>query len=123
MLRRNKIAAKVGKDLIWLDAHMRETIMRKSFAILAAAAAALTSTIGMAQEGQRTFKHEGQTYVYTTKVLKDRQVIAGRRFPAGTPFRLVVRNGYVSGQAGGVPVSFRAADAKGAVQNIQLASR
>jgi hypothetical protein len=65
--------------------------MRKSFALLAAVAAALTSTIGMAREGQRTFQHDGSTYVYTTTVANDRQIITGRRYPSGTPFRLVVR--------------------------------
>lgn len=97
--------------------------MRKSFAILATVAAILTSTIGMAREGERTFEHQGQTYVYTTVVANDRQVISGRRYPSGAPFRLVVRGNRVTGTAGGVPVSFRTADARGAVQTTQLASR
>ncbi|MCU6453771.1 hypothetical protein LPN01_06745 [Sphingomonas sp. A2-49] len=97
--------------------------MRKSFAILATIAAALTSTIGMAREGQRTFEHDGQTYVYTTTVANDRQIITGRRFPSGAPFRLVVRGDRVTGTAGGVPVSFRTAEARGAVRGTQLASR
>ena len=115
--------SKVGKDLIRLDAHMRETIMRKTFAILATVAATLTSTIGMAREGQRTFEHDGQTYVYTSTFANDRQVISGRRYPAGAPFRLVVRNGRVSGTAGGVPVSFKVAEAAGVVRGTQLAAR
>ena len=93
--------------------------MRKSFAILASVAATLTSTIGMASEGERTFDHDGQTYVYTTTVANDRQIISGRRYPSGTPFRLVVHGKRVTGTAGGVPVSFRTTEAKGA----QLASR
>ncbi|GAA0668484.1 hypothetical protein FHT00_000311 [Sphingomonas insulae] len=97
--------------------------MRKTFAILAAAAAALTSTIGMARGAERTFEHEGQTYVYTTTVANDRQVISGRRYPSGAPFRLVVRGNRVTGTAGGVPVSFRTADAKGATRGTELASR
>ncbi len=96
--------------------------MRKSFAILAAVAAALTSTIGMARDGERTFEHEGSTYVYTSTVTDGRQILTGRRFPEGTPFRLVVRGDRVTGTAGGVPVSFRTADAKG-VSRVQLASR
>ena len=87
--------------------------MRKSFAILATIAAALTSTIGMAREGERTFEHDGQTYVYTTTVANDRQIITGRRFPSGAPFRLVVRGDRVT----------RTADARGAVRGTQLASR
>lgn len=97
--------------------------MRKTFAILATVAATLTSTIGMAREGERTFQHEGQTYVYTSTVSDGRQVISGRRYPAGAPFRLVVRGNRVTGTAGGVPVSFKTADAKGAVKGTQLASR
>ena len=97
--------------------------MRKSFAILATIAAALTSTIGMAREGERTFEHDGQTYVYTTTVANDRQIITGRRFPSGAPFRLVVRGDRVTGTAGGVPVSFRTVEARGAVRGTQLASR
>ncbi|WP_293876641.1 MULTISPECIES: hypothetical protein [unclassified Sphingomonas] len=97
--------------------------MRKTIAILATVAATLTSTIGMAREGERSFQHEGQTYVYTTSVANDRQVISGRRYPSGAPFRLVVRGNRVTGTAGGVPVSFRTADAKGAVRGTQLALR
>lgn len=97
--------------------------MRKTFAILATVAAMLTSTIGMAREGERTFQHDGQTYVYTTTVANDRQVISGRRYPSGAPFRLVVRGKRVTGTAGGVPVSFRTADARGAVRGTELASR
>ncbi len=97
--------------------------MRKTFAILATVAATLTSTIGMASEGQQTFQYEGETYVYTSTVANDRQVISGRRFPSGAPFRLVVRGNRVTGTAGGVPVAFKTADAKGAARGTQLASR
>ncbi len=97
--------------------------MRKTFAIMAVVAAALTSTIGMARSGQTMFEHDGQTYVYDSVVVHDRQVITGRRFPGGTPFRLVVRGDRVSGTAGGVPVSFKVAEASGAVGKTQLASR
>jgi len=96
--------------------------MRKTVAILAAITAALTSTIGMAREGERTFEHDGSTYVYTSTVANGRQVLTGRRFPSGAPFRLVVRGDRVTGTAGGVPVSFRTTDAKGATR-VQLASR
>ncbi|MCP3734843.1 hypothetical protein M9979_08160 [Sphingomonas sp. RP10(2022)] len=96
--------------------------MRKTFAILATIAATLTSTIGMAREGERSFRHDGQTYVYTSTVVDGAKVISGRRYPAGAPFRLTVRGNHVTGTAGGVPVSFRTADAKGAAEPIQLAS-
>jgi len=96
--------------------------MNKTIAIIAAAAATLTSTVGIAQTtGQQSFQHEGNTYVYTTKIVDGRRVIDGRRFPSGTGFHLVVRGDRVSGTSGGVPVSFRAAAAKGAA--IELAAR
>lgn len=97
--------------------------MRKTFAILAAAAAALTTTAGMAREGERSFRHEGQTYVYTTSFVDGREIISGHRYPAGAPFRLVVRGNRVTGTAGGVPVSFRTAEARGAARGVELASR
>ena len=97
--------------------------MRKTFAILATVAAALTSTIGMARGTERSFQHDGQTYVYTTTVANDRQVISGHRYPSGAPFRLVVRGNRVTGTAGGVPVSFRTTEASGAARGTQLALR
>jgi len=97
--------------------------MRKSIAILAAVAAALTSTIGMAHEGQRMFTHDGQTYVYTVTDAHDRQVLSGHRYPSGAPFRLVVRGDRVSGTANGVPVSFRTRESKGAWNRTELAAR
>ncbi len=97
--------------------------MRKTIAILATIAATLTSTIGMAREGERTFQHEGQTYVYTSTVAASRQVISGRTFPSGAPFRLVVRGDRVTGTAAGVPVSFRTTEAKGAASDVELAMR
>ena len=57
--------------------------MRKTVYILAAAAAALTSTIGIAKEAKQSFEYEGSTYVYTSSVENGRQVINGRRFPSG----------------------------------------
>jgi hypothetical protein len=98
--------------------------MRKTVAILAVAAATLISTGAMARDGERTFRHDGNTYVYTaTDVSADRHVIRGRRFPGGDSFRFVVHGSRVTGAANGVPVSFRVADARGAVGPTRLASR
>lgn len=100
--------------------------MRKTIAILAAVTAALTSTIGMAAEGRRTFTQNGETYVYTSHDEQGRQVITGRQYPSGTPFRLVVRGDRVSGVAGGYPVSFRTQQAAGAASDargIETATR
>ena len=80
--------------------------MRTSIAIIAAATAALASTIGMASDGKQRFVHDGSTYVYTSRQVADRQVIDGHRFPEGAAFHLVVRSGRVTGTSGGIPVAF-----------------
>jgi len=91
--------------------------MRTLF-VFAAVAAALTSTIGMARAAdtaEQRFVHDGATYAYTiTPAAKGRQVIEGRKLPNGRSFRLVVSGDRVSGVSGGVPVTFRLADAQGA---------
>lgn len=98
--------------------------MRKTLAVLATAAAALTSTIGMAHDvDQQRFVHDGQTYVFSEKADGDRRVIEGRRLPSGSAFHLVVRNGRVTGTAGGTPVAFRVNEARGAAAGIVVASR
>ena len=97
--------------------------MRKTVTIVAAVAAALTSTIGMAADGKQRFTHDGMTYVYTSKQAGDRQIIDGRRYPSGAGFHLVVRKDRVSGVSGGVPVAFTLADARGAQGAVELAAR
>ncbi len=97
--------------------------MRTTIKIIAAAAAALTSTIGMAAEPQQRFVHEGSTYVYTTTQDGERQVIDGRRYPSGQKFHLIVRNNRVSGVSGGVPVAFKTAEANGAAGGIASVTR
>ncbi|MEG3165031.1 hypothetical protein U1701_10530 [Sphingomonas sp. PB2P19] len=92
--------------------------MRKTILILTAAAAALTSTVGIAAEGRQSFVHEGSTYVYTTSEQDGRQVINGRRFPSGQQFHLIVRGDRVSGTSGGVPVSFKTREASGAAGGV-----
>jgi len=82
---------------------------------IAAAAAALTSTIGMAASPEQRFTHDGRTYAYTRTDLGDgRQLIEGRRVDGNKPFRLVVSGKRVSGTVGNVPVAFRTTDAAGA---------
>ena len=97
--------------------------MRKTIAILAAVTAALTSTIGLAAEGTQRFTHDGLTYVYSEKQVGDRRVIDGRTYPAGAAFHLIVRGDRVSGLAGGVPVDFAVAAAKGATGAVEIAAR
>ena len=95
--------------------------MRKT-TILAALAAALTSTIGMAQGPdsveQRTFVHDGHTYTYTTSAFGKSTVLKGRRLPGGETFRLQVRDGRVTGRSGETPVAFSVRDAKGAAGGV-----
>ncbi|MES3108438.1 hypothetical protein [Sphingomonas aurantiaca] len=97
--------------------------MRNTFKIIAAAAAALTSTIGMAADDKQSFVHEGSTYVYTTTQDGGRQVIDGRSYPSGQKFHLIVRGDRVSGVSGGVPVAFRTAEATGAAGGIASVTR
>ncbi len=101
--------------------------MRKTISILAAVTAAVTATATVeARAPRQSFTHEGYTYIYSSQVSGDHQVISGRRYPSGTPFRLVVRGDRVSGFAGGYPVSFRATQATGAAREatgIQTAAR
>lgn len=89
--------------------------MRKT-SILAAIAASLVSTIGMAAGPEHRFVHQGQTYVYTADDNGTAKVISGHRVEDGKSFRLVVRNGRVTGRSGDAPVTFRVADAAGAAE-------
>ena len=97
--------------------------MRNTFKIIAAAAAALTSTIGMAADGKQSFVHEGSTYVYTSTQDHGRQVIDGRRYPSGQKFHLFVRGDRVSGVSAGVPVAFKTNEANGAAGGIASVTR
>ncbi|WP_374943316.1 hypothetical protein [Sphingomonas sp.] len=97
--------------------------MRTTLKMLAAAALALTSTIGMAQDAEHRFVHDGSTYVYTVAPKQNgRTVLTGRRLPAGEAFRLVVDGHRVSGVSGGMPVSFRTSAAKGAAAELEVAA-
>ena len=95
--------------------------MRTTKIIIAAAIAALGSTVGMAHGTPTRFVRDGVTYEYVSEMHGNRQVIVGRTLSTGEPFRLVVANGHVHGFASGAPVSFTVADtARGAPQ---IASR
>lgn len=95
----------------------------RTLKLIAAAAVALTSTIGMAQSPEQRFVHAGSTYVYTTAPSGERgTVIAGQRLPGGEAFRLIVRGDRVTGTSGGVPVAFRTTSAKGAAASVEVAA-
>lgn len=97
--------------------------MRTTITIIAAVAAALTSSIGMAADAKQSFVHEGSTYVYTSTQEGGRQVIDGRRYPSGQKFHLIVRGDRVSGVSGGVPVAFKTTEASGAAGGIASVTR
>ncbi|RDE06673.1 hypothetical protein [Sphingomonas aracearum] len=71
---------------------------------------------------KQSFKHEGQTYVYTVTDKQGATVYQGRRFPSGSAFRLVRRGDYVTGRSGGTPVAFRVESARGTAA-ITVAAR
>lgn len=95
--------------------------MRKTSILLAAAVAALGSTVGMAHDAPTRFVRDGVAYEYTTEMHGDRQVIQGHRVGSSEPFRLVVRNGRVRGTSGGMPVAFDLAETKS--DTLRIASR
>ncbi|KQN25842.1 hypothetical protein ASE86_06480 [Sphingomonas sp. Leaf33] len=60
--------------------------------------------------------HDGVTYRYESTVSAGgATVLTGTALPQGDAFRLVVRNGVVTGYAGTRPVRFSVASAKGAL--------
>ncbi|MBB4618755.1 hypothetical protein [Sphingomonas abaci] len=94
--------------------------MRK-ISIVAAVAATFTATVATAAPLEHRFTHEGQTYVYTADEAHGAKVISGHRVEDGKSFRLVVRNGRVTGRSGEAPVAFRVADAAGAAKDATSA--
>ena len=78
--------------------------------LLAAASAALVSTVGIAQApAEQRFTRDGRTYVYTSSARDDgRTLIVGREINTNARFRLLVKGDQVSGYSNGVPVRFRA---------------
>ena len=86
--------------------------MTKFALSIAAASVALFSAFPAAAE--TTFKHGGETYVYSVSEEAGNRVITGKRLTDGSAFRFVVRNGRVDGTVDGRTVAFNAAEAKGA---------
>ncbi len=77
--------------------------------ITTAALLAVVAPLAAQAEGEKTFQHENQTYVYKTTEGRDgATVITGRRV-GGDRFRLVLDGKRVTGNVGGTPVAFRAA--------------
>ena len=72
---------------------------------------------------EKSFDHEGTTYVYQTEAMNNAKVISGRAFPGGKSFRLVVANGKVRGVSGGAPVSFALTDVKPLKGDVKISMR
>jgi hypothetical protein len=75
--------------------------------IFAATAALFVAAPAFANEQERSFTRDGVTYVYTSTLKGDVQVLEGTALPAGDSFHLVVHKGWVDGKAAGTRVSFR----------------
>jgi hypothetical protein len=89
---------------------------------LSAAALSLAfAAPAFAGENARTFTRDGVTYTYTSTKTDGAVILEGDARPFGGKFRLVVRNGRVTGYAGNSSVSFRVAEARAAA--LQVAGR
>ena len=75
--------------------------------IFAATAALFVAAPAFASEQERSFTRDGVTYIYTSTVKGDVQILEGTVQPTGENFHLVVHKGWVSGKAAGAKVSFR----------------
>jgi hypothetical protein len=87
---------------------------------LFAAAAALATLATPAFAHDRSFTRDGVTYNYTVTDQDGSRVLAGKA-SSGETFRLVVRDGWVSGYAASTRVSFRAPRRAGS--NVEVAQR
>ncbi|MEG3179462.1 hypothetical protein [Sphingomonas sp. LT1P40] len=83
-------------------------------------AAVLLSLPVAAYAGERSFKRDGVTYVYTSKQVGENTVISGKTLPSGSSYTLTVRGKKVTGHVGGTPVAFSIS--KPLVPTIQTAS-
>lgn len=82
----------------------------KMLASIAIAAATL-AVPAAAEPVEEQFEHDGVVYEYTAETHADRTVLAGRAYP-GNRFRLIVRDGRVTGYAGHQRVNFTIDEAR-----------
>jgi hypothetical protein len=85
---------------------------------LFAAAAAVLAFASPALANERSFTHEGVTYAYTVTPKGNARVLEGKN-SNGDKFRLVVKNGWVTGYAADTRVSFRAPKGTASLQVAQ----
>lgn len=82
---------------------------------IAACAALSVPVSSFAETAPKSFEFKGYTYSYETRELKSATLISGKQLPGGAQFSLVVRKDKVTGTFDGNPVSFKVAEAKGAM--------
>ena len=92
------------------------------FLFAAAATSLVIAAPAFAGDKERAFTHEGANYVYTTTAQDDAVVLEGKSSEGGK-FRFVVRDGWVSGYAGAVRVSFRAPKRVSGAKAVVVAAR
>ena len=96
----------------------------KSSLILAAALFSLTAPALAEEPTEYQFEHDGISYVYSVETDGDSRILTGRHYPSGGRFRLVVRDGRVTGQMNGSSVRFRLSSVEGEIgEGLALASR
>ncbi|MBO9624606.1 MAG: hypothetical protein J7500_18010 [Sphingomonas sp.] len=83
-----------------------------------AAAAAVLAFATPALAHERSFTHEGVTYAYTATSKGDARILEGKT-STGDKFRLVVKDGWVTGYAADTRVSFRAPKGDATLQVAQ----
>ena len=87
--------------------------------VLAAVAVSASAPVFAEAPAKERFVHEGYTYVYQVKQVKDAKVISGTRYPGATAFNLKVAGDKVKGNSGGQQVAFKVADAAGAATSAE----
>ena len=93
--------------------------MKKTLVAAALIAALSAPAFASDAPAQKTFKRDGETYIYTQSTEAGRTHLSGRSFPTGGRFNLVVQGTHVTGIASGHYVSFTVAEAA----PTELASR
>ena len=85
---------------------------------------AAISAPALAAAGDRSFEHDGNTYVYHVENKGELKLISGKTYPTGENFTFVVRGDRVSGQIGARNVSFSLSDVQpGVAGPIKVSAR
>ena len=95
----------------------------RMLSIAIVAALGFSAPVLAEKSAEKSFNHDGTTYVYQTEAKDDAKVISGRAYPGGKSFRLVVANGKVRGVSDGAPVSFALTEVKPLTGNVKVSMR